>query len=44
VGWPWAVVLTSLVVYSLAIVVTGVGGVLLLSDLFKSARLPTQSL
>jgi len=43
-GWRWAAVLTSLVVYSLAIVVTGVGGVLLLSDLFKPARLPTQSL
>lgn len=34
VGWRWALVLASIVVYSLAIVVIGVGGVLLLRDLF----------
>jgi hypothetical protein len=34
-GWWWALVLASIVVYSLAIVVIGVGGVLLLRDLFK---------
>jgi hypothetical protein len=39
-GWWWALVLASLVVYSLALVVIGVGGVLLLRDLFKSPRSP----
>ena len=32
-GWQWALVLASLGVYSLALVVIGVGGVLLLRDL-----------
>jgi hypothetical protein len=40
-GWL-AIVLASIVVYSLALVVTGVGGVLLLCDLFKPAQLPTE--
>jgi hypothetical protein len=35
VGWPWALVLTTLVIFSLALVTLGVGGVLLLRDLFK---------
>jgi len=43
-GWWWALVLASIVVYSLAIVVVGVGGVLLLRDLFKPSPLPTESL
>ena len=43
-GWWWALVLASLVVYSLALVVIGVGGVLLLSDLFNPPRSPTESL
>jgi hypothetical protein len=43
-GWWWALVLASIVVYSLAIVVIGVGGVLLLRGLFKPSRLPTESL
>ena len=43
-GWWWALVLSSIVVYSLALVVIGVGGVLLLRDLFKPSRLPTESL
>ena len=34
-GWWWALVLASMVVYSLALVVIGVGGVLLLRDLFR---------
>ena len=38
VGWPWALVLASLAVYSLALVATGVGGLLLLRDLFKTPR------
>ena len=39
-GWPWALVLASLALYVLALVVLGVGGVLLLRDLFKAARSP----
>jgi hypothetical protein len=35
VGWPWALVVASLVMYSLAVVVMGVGGISLLRDLFK---------
>lgn len=41
-GWACTLVLVSLVVYSLALVATGVGGVLLLRDLFKPSRLPTE--
>jgi hypothetical protein len=40
VGWPWAMVVASLVAYSLAVVAVGVGGVLLLRDLFRGPRLP----
>jgi hypothetical protein len=43
-GWWWGLVLASLVVYSLALIVIGVGGVLLLRDLFKPPRSPTESL
>jgi len=43
-GWRWLLVLASIVFYSLAIVVIGVGGVLLLGDLFKPSRSPTESL
>jgi hypothetical protein len=39
-GWQWALVLASLALYVLALVVLGVGGVLLLHDLFKTARSP----
>ncbi|MCJ7584087.1 MAG: hypothetical protein MUO30_04890 [Anaerolineales bacterium] len=42
-GWWWALVLASLVVYSLTLVVIGVGGVLLLHDLFKLPRSPAES-
>jgi hypothetical protein len=34
-GWWWALVLASIVVYSLTLVVIGVGGVLLLREPFK---------
>jgi hypothetical protein len=44
VGVWWALVLASIVGYSLALVVMGVGGVLLLRDLFKAPRSPTASL
>ena len=43
-GWWWALVLASIVIYTLALVVIGVGGVLVLRDLFKPSRLPTESL
>ena len=43
-GWWWALVLASIIVYSLALIVIGVGGVLLLRDLFEPSPLPTESL
>ena len=36
-GWQWALVLGSIIVYILALILTGIGGVLLLRDLFKPA-------
>lgn len=38
-GWQWALVLGSLIVYTLAIVDVGVGGILLWRDLFKHRQL-----
>ncbi len=43
-GWWRVLVLGSIVVYALAVVVVGVGGGLLLGDLFRSRRSPTTSL
>jgi hypothetical protein len=43
-GWQSALVLVTLAAYSLALVVIGVGGILLLRDLFKPPRSPAQSL
>jgi len=40
VGWRWALVIGSLVVYSLAVLLIGVGGLLLIRDLFKPPQLP----
>jgi len=37
-GWPWALVFGSIVGYILAVIVLGVGGILLLRRLFKPAR------
>jgi len=34
-GWQWAIVLGLLILFILAIVVIGIGGILLLGDLFK---------
>ncbi len=34
-GWPWALVIGSLIAFILALIAVGVGGVLLLKDLFK---------
>ncbi len=42
-GWPWALVLASIGVYSLALVVVAVGGVLLVRDLFRHPSSPTRS-
>jgi len=43
VGWPWALVLALIGLYSLALVVIGAGGVLLARDLFKPAGPSTES-
>jgi hypothetical protein len=37
-GWQFALVVASLVIYSLAVVAMGVGGILLLGDLFRRTR------
>jgi hypothetical protein len=37
-GWQWVLVLATLIGYDLAVVVIGVGGLLLLRDLFKKPR------
>lgn len=37
-GWQWVLVLAFLALYVLALVMLGIGGVLLLRDLFKTAR------
>lgn len=39
VGWPWMLVIGSLIVYTLAVVEVGVEGIRLLRDLFKSPPL-----
>jgi hypothetical protein len=44
VGWPWALVLAAIAGYCLAVVAMGVGGVLLLWDLFKTAQPPVDRL
>jgi hypothetical protein len=41
-GWQWALVVASLAVYSLSVVAMGVGGLLLLRDLFKRSPLAAQ--
>ena len=38
-GWQWALVLISLAIYALGIVDVGIGGILLLRDLFKHQQL-----
>jgi hypothetical protein len=38
VGWPWALVLAALAIYTLAVVAMGVGGSLLVRDLFRTPR------
>ena len=43
-GWWWALVLASIVVYALVLIAIGIGGLLLLRDLFRTPQLPTESL
>ncbi len=40
-GWPWAVVVASLAAYVLAVIVVGVGGLLLTRKLFASHPQPS---
>lgn len=42
-GWQWALVLGSLILYILAIIGVGVGGVMLVRDLFKPRQLSMKS-
>ncbi|MDH7486988.1 MAG: hypothetical protein QHJ81_12015 [Anaerolineae bacterium] len=37
-GWLWALALASIILYSLAVIAMGIGGALLLGDLFKRPR------
>lgn len=37
-GWAWILVLASIFVYSLGLVMIGIGGLLLLRDLFRQAQ------
>lgn len=37
-GWQWMLVLGSLVIYTVAVIVIGVGGILLWRDLFKPGQ------
>ncbi|HEX6384334.1 MAG TPA: hypothetical protein VF177_06670 [Anaerolineae bacterium] len=43
-GWWWALALASIVVYTLALVIIGVDGLLLLRDIFKPPQSPTEGL
>ena len=42
-GWPWALVIASLVAYTLTLAAIGVAGALLLRDLFRRDARPHQS-
>jgi hypothetical protein len=42
-GWQWALVIGMILVYALAVVAIGVGGVLLLLDLARRPRLPPET-
>ncbi len=43
VGVWWILILASLAIFTLALIAIGVGGILLLRDLFKHPQLPTPS-
>lgn len=38
-GWPWTLVVALLALYTLAVIALGVGGILLLRDLYRRNRL-----
>ena len=40
-GWQWMLVLGALVIYILAVIEIGIGGILLLRDVFKPMRMST---
>lgn len=40
-GWPWALVLGALILYDLAVVAIGIGGAMLLRDLYGRQRAAT---
>ena len=40
-GWQWALVLGALILYILAVIEIGIGGILLLRDMFKPMRIST---
>lgn len=40
-GWQWILVLASLAIFTLGLIIVGIGGILLLRDLFRSSRVPT---
>lgn len=37
-GWPWALVIGSLIAFIIALIAVGVGGILLLKELFKPKK------
>jgi hypothetical protein len=39
VGWQWALVLGAIILYDLAVIAVGVGGILLIGDLFRKLTL-----
>lgn len=43
VGWRFAIVITALAIYILALVILGIGGILLLRNLFTITQQPTES-
>lgn len=40
-GWQWMLVIASLVLYTLAVIETGIGGILILRDVFKPHQFST---
>ncbi len=42
IGWPWVLVMGALLLYDAAVIAMGVGGALLLRNLFNARRLSTE--
>lgn len=40
-GWPWALVMSSMVLFWLGLILAGVGGILLIRDLFRVPKSQT---